>query len=127
MIKRRAAKNYVCPVCFRRPNKCICNCYSMNLILIDEKLQYAIQKLNDANIFTRDCCEGHFEDKIPNTYISFIHEISSCPKGFKIEDNKIIRYIYSKSKSKKEFEKEKIEAIENLNNWVNEIIKNRWK
>ena len=52
---RRAAKNYVCPVCFRRPNKCICDCYSMSLILVDSKLQYAIQKLNDANFFTVDC------------------------------------------------------------------------
>lgn len=127
MIKRRKLKDYVCPVCFKHPNECTCPYYSQTLILIDERLQYAIQQLNKMCYYTLDCCEGHFEDKIPNTYISFIHEISSCPKGFKIEDKKIIRHIYSKSKSKEEFEKEKTEAIENLNNWVNEIIKNRWK
>lgn len=122
MIKRRAAKNYVCPVCFRRPNKCICSCYSMSLILIDEKLQYAIQKLNDANIFTMDCCEGHFEDKIPNTYISFVNnrKLSDAPKGFKIENGNIIRHLYKNIKSKNEFKKEQKEVIENLNEWVNE-------
>lgn len=117
---RRAAKNYVCPVCFRRPNKCICSCYSMSLILIDSKLQYAIQKLNDANFFTVDCCEGHFENKIPNTYISFVknRKFVDAPKGFEIENGNVLRYTYKNTKSKTEFKKEQEEVINNLNKWV---------
>lgn len=94
----------------------------MNLILIDEKLQYAIQKLNDANIFTMDCCEGHFEDKIPNTYISFVknRKLFNAPKGFIIENENVIRYVYKNTKSRNDFKKEQKEVIENLNKWVDE-------
>lgn len=99
----------------------------MSLILIDEKMQYAIQKLNDACIFTVDCCQGHFEDNIPNTYISFIHKITDAPKKFEIEkDGKIIRYIYKNTKSKIDFKKEQEEIINNLNKWVDEKTENRF-
>lgn len=92
----------------------------MSLILVDSKLQYAIQKLNDANFFTVDCCEGHFENKIPNTYISFVknRKFVDAPEGFKIENGNVIRYIYKNTKSKTEFRKEQEEVINNLNKWV---------
>lgn len=125
-FKRKTANDYVCPICFYRPNKCTCSCYSMSLILIDKKLQYAIQQLNHNNIFTVDCCEGHYEDRIPNTYISFVHEIKNPPKGFCLVNNKIIRHFY-KAKTKKEFKKEQEEVIKNLNEWVDNQVKSRWE
>ena len=120
MSKKIKKKNtdYVCPVCFRRANNCICQFYSLSLILIDEKLQYAIQTLNDKGHKTIDCCEGHFEDKIPNTYISFRDRLIDCPKGFKIERNNIIRHVYKKT-TKEQFKEEQKEMIENINKWVN--------
>lgn len=126
-MKHRDINNYVCPVCFRKPNECICPCYSMTLILIDEKLQYAIQKLNDNCFYTTDCCEGHFIDKIPNTYIGFVYSLNDAPKGFILEDgNKVIRYIYQNHKSKKEFKEEQKEVIKSLNEWVDKKVKSRW-
>lgn len=100
----------------------------MHLILIDEKLQGAIQKLNDAHLWTVDCCEGHFDDAFPNMYISFVNNIrfSDAPEKFKLENHgTIIRYMYKNTKSKKEFEKEKEEILKNLYKWVDEKIKNR--
>ena len=117
MIKHRNNRDYVCPLCFRRPNNCICDLYSMELILIDYNLQKIIQKLNDKKIRTMDCCEGHFEDLKPNIYISFLNKIKSAPDEFKIENEKVIRHIY-KSKTKKEFEKEKERMIKNIEEWI---------
>lgn len=100
----------------------------MTLILIDEKLQSAIQKLNDVHLWTVDCCEGHFEDIIPNTYISFVNNVrfSDAPKGFKLEKNgTIIRHVYKNKESKNEFKKEQEETLKNLYDWVNEKIKSR--
>lgn len=120
MMKRRTSDEYVCPVCFRNPENCICKCYSMTLILIDKNIQYAIKTLNDNGLVTVDCCEGHYGEKIPNMYISFLYDVKNCPEDFIIENNKVIRYIYKNFNSKKEFEEEKIQAIKNLNKWVDE-------
>lgn len=90
----------------------------MSLILVDEKMQYAVQKLNDAGIFTVDCCEGHFGEKIPNTYLSFVRKIDSCPEQFKIENGKVIRHLYKNLNSKKGFKEEQEEVINSLNKWV---------
>lgn len=98
----------------------------MTLILVDEPLQKAIQKLNDAKLYTVDCCAGHFEDEIPNMYISFFKKINNAPQQFKLEkNNTVIRHIYKNLKSKTEFRKEQEEILENLNEWINENIKNR--
>lgn len=100
----------------------------MNLILVDEKLQEAIQKLNDFHFRTVDCCEGHFDDKIPNMYISFGNNVkfTDAPENFKLENHgTIIRHIYKNTKLKKEFEKEKEEILKNLYKWINEKIENR--
>lgn len=118
MIKKRNNRDYVCPKCFYRPNKCTCKIYSMTLILIDYNLQPIIQRLNKGGFQTVDCCEGHFGEYKPNIYISFVNPINSCPEGFKLENRKIIRHIY-KSKTEKEFEIEKEEMVKNLNNWIN--------
>ena len=95
----------------------------MTLILVDEKLQDAIQKLNDAQLWTSDCCEGHYEDIVPNTYIGFVNKIkfTDAPKNFKLEKRgTVIRYVYKNTKSKIEFKKEQEEALKNLYDWVNE-------
>ena len=92
----------------------------MTLILIDKNLQTIIQFLNDNGLYTVDCCEGHFGESIPNIYISFVKEINSCPKEFKLENKKIIRHIY-KAKTKEEFEIEKQEMIRNIEEWMNEV------
>lgn len=117
---RKNIYDYVCPKCFRIPDKCICNLYSMSLILIDKNLQSIIQFLNDNGLHTVDCCEGHFGESISNIYISFVKEINSCPKGFKLENKKIIRHIY-KAKTKEEFEIEKKEMINNIEKWMHEV------
>lgn len=100
----------------------------MSLILVDYKLQEAIQKLNDAHLWTVDCCEGHFTDEIPNTYISFVNNIrfSDAPKGFLLENKgNIIRYIYKNKKSADGFKKEQIEVMKNLYSWVDQKTKSR--
>lgn len=125
MMKRRTINDYVCPVCFRKPENCICKCYSMTLILIDEKLQYAIQNLNDIGLVTVDCCQGHFDERIPNMYISFRDNINDCPDEFIIENNKVIRYIYKNYNSRKEFEEEQNHIIKKLNKWVKDKIESR--
>lgn len=117
---RKSIYDYVCPRCFRSPDKCICNLYSMTLILIDKNLQSIIQFLNDNGLYTIDCCEGHFGEEIPNIYISFVKQINSCPKGFELENKRIIRHIYT-AKTKEEFEIEKQEMIRNIEEWMNEV------
>ena len=100
----------------------------MTLILIDSKLQEAIQKLNDAHLWTVDCCEGHFTDAIPNTYISFVNSVrfSDAPKDFILEKNgTVIRYIYRNRKSREGFRKEQIEVLKNLNSWIEQKTKSR--
>ena len=113
--------DYVCPNCFRSPEECICDLYSMSLILVDKNLQTIIQFLNDHHMYTIDCCEGHYGEYIPNIYISFVSPINSCPEGFKLEDQRIIRHIY-KSKTEKEFEIEKEKMINNIKKWMNEVV-----
>ena len=77
MMKRRISDEYVCPVCFRNPENCICKCYSMTLILIDKNIQYAIKTLNDNGFVTVDCCEGHYGEKSPT---SLAHSIIALYK-----------------------------------------------
>lgn len=120
MNNHKSIYDYVCPRCFRRPEKCNCKLYSMTLILVDQNLQSIIQFLNDHGLRTIDCCEGHFGEEIPNIYISFVKQINSCPEGFKLEDQRIIRHIY-KAKTKIEFENEKQEMISNIKKWMNEV------
>lgn len=119
MIERKKYEDYVCPFCFRSPENCICKHYSMDLILVDYNLQPIIKRLNDKGLKTRDCCEGHFGEKKPNIYISFIVPLKNFPIGFKKEGNFIIRHIYE-STTEEEFEKEKFEMIKNLNKWIDE-------
>ena len=121
MNNHKTIYDYVCPNCFRNPEECICDLYSMSLILVDRNLQTIIQFLNDHHICTVDCCEGHFGEYIPNIYISFVNPINSCPKGFKLENKRIIRHIY-KSKTEKEFEIEKEQMINNIKKWMNEVV-----
>ena len=119
-MSKKTRNDYVCPFCFRYPEKCICNTYSMSLILVDYNLQSIIKKLNDIGYKTIDCCEGHFNNYKPNIYISFVKKISTAPKGFKLEDNKIIRHFY-KATTKEEFEKEKQQMINNIKKWIEEM------
>lgn len=120
----RKARNcdYVCPYCFNRPNKCTCKCYAMSLILIDREIQASIQKLNKMGIITVDSCSGHFDDKIPNLYISFRNKINTAPSEFNLEkSSNVVRYIYKNLSDRKEFKKEQEEAIKNLETWINEM------
>lgn len=119
LIERKKYEDYVCPFCFRSPEECICECYSMNLILVDYNLQSVIKRLNDKGLKTRDCCEGHFGEAKSNIYISFFIPLKSCPIDFKKEGDFLIRHIY-KSITEEEFKKEKFEMIENLNKWIDE-------
>ena len=122
---RRRSRDYVCPKCFYSPEKCKCDLYSQFLILIDYPMQYAIQELNKHGFKTMDCCAGHYDDKIYNTYVSFFQKPSEIlPDGFKAETNRsayVLRHIY---KNKDDFLDNQRNVIESLNIWVNKICGN---
>lgn len=121
MGSKKNSKNYVCPICFNQIQNCTCIYPSYNLIMVDNRIQEAVRVLNQKGYTTVDSCEGHFENMIPNTYISFVKRINSTPIGFENE-GRVIRKIYNCS-NKNSFEKEKREAIKNLNDWANNLNK----
>lgn len=127
MVKKRTHKDYVCPKCFYPIENCKCNLYPQELILIDEQLQYAIQKLNAFGYRTIDCCAGHIEDKIKSTYISFYIKIATenLPAGFQWEKHHgyVLRYIY-RNLTKERFLAEQAVVIRNLNKWVDDLCGN---
>ena len=116
---KKHSKNYVCPICFNQIQNCTCIYPSYNLIMVDNRVQEAVRVLNQKGYITVDSCEGHFENIVPNTYISFVNKIQSAPAGFNNE-GKVVRKIYHCS-SKNVFEKEKREAIKNLTDWANNL------
>lgn len=119
---KKKIQNYVCPFCFNQIKNCTCDLAPHTLLMIDNGLQYAIRELNNKHWFTVDCCEGHYEDQIPNTYISFVRPIKLkiIPNGFVLESNNVIRKIYNKGK-KEDFLREKEEIINSLNKWVDSL------
>ena len=119
MGSKKHSKNYVCPICFNQIQNCTCICPPYTLIMVDNGIQEAVRSLNQKGYITVDSCEGHFENILPNTYISFEQRIETCPVGFNNE-GKVIRKIYNCS-SKTAFEKEKREALKNLNTWANNL------
>lgn len=121
MIKEKSIKNYVCPVCFRSIDKCICKLVPYELIMIDYNLQNVIEQLNTKGYSTRFCCEGHSTDGTPNLYIFFDRPIIDAPMGFTLEHKTTIRYFYKNKNDKTEFEKEKNEIIKTLTEWVNKL------
>ena len=115
--------NYVCPFCFNQIQNCTCDFAPYSLIMVDNKLQKAVRELNQKKYFTVDCCEGHFNFNIPNTYISFVKPIklSHIPNGFKYEkDGNVIRKIYH-VETKQEFEIEQKNAIQDIETWVENL------
>lgn len=125
---KRTSKDYVCPFCFYPVEKCKCELYPQGLILIDEPMQYAIQKLNEHGYKTIDCCAGHEEDKIKNTYLSFYvkPECQYIPNGFTWEKHHgfVLRYIYHCKNTEQFLEEQKI-VIDNLNRWVDDLCADR--
>lgn len=119
MAIKKHSKDYVCPLCFNQIENCTCIYPSFTLIMIDNQIQDAVRILNQKGYRTMDSCEGHIENMIPNTYISFYEPIKSAPVGF-TNEGKVIRKIYS-CDNKKTFNKEKKEAIENLNKWAENL------
>lgn len=121
--KRKSIYNYVCPWCFNQIEDCTCDMASYSLIMIDNKLQKAIRELNQKKYFTVDCCEGHFYNPIPNTYISFVRpvKLSNIPNGFQYEkDGNVIRKIYH-VQTEEEFIMEQEKAIQDIETWVENL------
>ena len=121
-MRRIRAKDYVCPNCFQRPSKCKCDFIPWHLVMIDEKLQYAIQVLNRKHYLTEACCEGHFKkgQKV-YMYISFAHgEAPGIPEGWKSSSRGNINYCL-KADTKDDFEKQKNIGLEILNKWVDSL------
>lgn len=122
-INNKNINNYVCPWCFNQIEDCTCDMASYTLIMVDNKLQKAVRELNQKKYFTVDCCEGHFYNPVPNTYISFVRpvKLSNVPKGFKYEkDGNVIRKIYH-VQTEEEFEAEQKIAIQDIENWVENL------
>ena len=91
-------------------------------------MQYAIQELNAHGFKTIDCCAGHVEDKIKNTYLSFYTKpkCEYIPNGFEWEKHHgyVLRYIYNDRRGKEWFLLEQKIVINNLNKWVDDLCKN---
>lgn len=122
-VNSKNINNYVCPFCFNQIEDCACNFAPYNLIMVDNKLQKAVRKLNQKRYFTVDCCEGHFSNPVPNTYISFVKpvKLSNVPKGFKYEkDGNVIRKIYH-VQTEEEFEAEQKIAIQDIETWIENL------
>lgn len=120
MIKH-TAKDYVCPKCFNRINKCICNYSTDNLIMIDYKIQNAIKILNQKKYYTTACCEGHYRGKNIDTsiYITFKNIPLTIPYNWHKSRNGF--YYYIKPKNKKQFKEEQKTGLENLYTWISTL------
>ena len=118
--KRKSICNYVCPFCFNQIEDCTCDFAPYSLIMVDNNLQEAVRKLNQKRYFTVDCCEGHYNFSIPNTYISFVRPVKlpNFPIGFDYEkEGNVIRKIYN-VETEEEFKEAQREAIQSINDWV---------
>ena len=119
-------KNYVCPNCFEQINKCKCSDSGYYIIMVDYKMQYAIRGLNNKHYYTSACCEGHYQkNNTIKAYILFKNKPVSCPVGWRYKRNGL--YFDSPIvTNKKKFIELQNEAINNLNKWVDSLIKYNW-
>lgn len=118
-LKNHKYIDYVCPQCFNQLPNCTCKFDSYNLIMIDNEIQYAIRELNKKNIYTETCCGGHYNNEYKeatSTYISFTSTPKTMPKNWKRRSNTL--YYKFNVDNVDDFDKEKIKAINELNNWV---------
>lgn len=118
-------KKYVCPYCFNQLNKCKCCFEPHSLIMIDVNVQEAIRELNTKQYGTSGSCEGHFNGVCSHMYIAFVKEynFSTVPNGFIYVKNRYALLYKYKSKNEDDFEKEKIQAKENLIAWTRNLTK----
>lgn len=114
-------KDYVCPNCFERVNKCRCKNESYYLIMIDFPLQEIIKTLNNKGYKTVSCCAGHKEKAKSCLFIMFAKPIESFPEGFTMDKNNCIRYWF---KDKSDYKAEQEKALQSLKKWC-ENLKDR--
>ena len=112
-------RNYVCPNCFERINKCKCKIQSYYLIMIDYPLQEIIKTLNNKGYKTISCCAGHKAKSC--LFVMFAKPIGSLPVGFVMDKNNCIRYWF---KDKSDYKAEQEKALQSLKNWC-ENLENR--
>ena len=119
MSRKIRIKDYVCGGCFERPKDCTCGVIPWTLIMIDEKLQYAIRNLNKKGHITQACCEGHFDKgKTQYMYISF-RDKHEPPMGWKSDRQNI--YYKLDAKTKEGFIEQQNAGIKLLNTWVENL------
>lgn len=120
---KKSYKDYVCPKCFFKIDKCNCQTQSYTLLMIDEPIQKAIKILNEKLYYTESCCAGHYQrSKLSSMYICFSFFPSNIPQDWIKSGNGI--YYNFKPQNKKEFVETQIRELAKLNSWAQEL-KNR--
>ena len=120
-------KRYVCSSCYRQITECTCEHLPWQLLQIDEAIQDHIRILNEKGYYTKACCEGHYNDGVPDNFLQ-IHLARDGEDIFPPLPNKFqwnhysILYRYECVKespvAQETFEQEKAEAARVLLEWV---------
>ena len=109
--------DYVCPVCFQQIQNCKCDIAPNTLIMIDQKIQWAIQQLNYKGQRTQACCAGHYNFKEASViYIYFLYKPKDAPKNWEIKNNGIYYICFPKNKN--EFDLIQNKAFNSLKHWI---------
>ena len=116
-MNQKNHNNYVCPVCFQKIESCNCISIPYSLIMIDEKIQWAIQELNNKHIITQSCCAGHYiPNKMTCIYITFQNKPKTKPLGWSIRGNGIYYLCFPKNQN--EFESICQKQYNHLKHWI---------
>lgn len=127
-------REYVCPHCFNRIDKCSCDALPAHLVLIDEGVQEHVRILNEKGYATMYCCESHSVHQ--NLYIAFAYahgfgSVLPGPEGFKCRDGgRTVERTYGKdSRARKkmtheQFEAEKKASLDSLLEWAKTLPEN---
>ena len=123
--KKSDFNDYVCSNCFYTLDKCSCEFDPRTLINIDKGIQYAVRGLIYKGYLTISSCESHFKSSL-SVHVQFRqgYQFDNLPEGFKWhkKSNSVEHIISRKNFDNEEgFNKEKNEAIEALNRWVDSL------
>lgn len=122
---KRVYENYVCPICYRELNNCICKYFPPYTALwIDKELQEHIIKLNDKGYKTGGCCSSHPEENKLCIYVAFIfpNDFDTLPDGFKyIKSKNTVAFDISSRLSLDEQQRIKAEKLKEFMKWIDEL------
>jgi len=104
---------------------------------IDDGLSIVIRMLNQKDYYTLNCCSGHVQNDIPQTYIQFMDEVSfpTIPKGFGLEVCEIsngdivtnVSRYYERGLSEIRLQRQIWKACEALLVWTESLEDNDWE